>query len=105
MFDELEGILTARPIVHRAPAVIEVAVRTEPVVLAGESIRIEATVTDSKRVALQAHVFDEGGIKVAAPVLQQADEGRLRGSVDALPPVRTPWSSAASAARPRWSRA
>jgi pimeloyl-ACP methyl ester carboxylesterase len=57
--DELEGVLTAKPVVHRAPVGITLGVRLENVALAGELTPIETRVSGGERVALQARVFDE----------------------------------------------
>jgi hypothetical protein len=57
--DELEGVLTAKPVVHRAPVGITLGVQLEDVALAGEPVPITATVTGGERVALQAQVFNE----------------------------------------------
>jgi hypothetical protein len=57
--DELEGVLTAKPLVHRAPVGITLGVQLEDVALAGEPIPITATVIPPERVALQAQVFNE----------------------------------------------
>ena len=98
VLDEIEGILTARPVIHRALARLEIGVRTEPLVLAGEKIAIEASVAGGERVALQVEVRDEGGKQVATVHLRPL-EGEHRAAIDPLPPGayrvvvggRAPW--------------
>jgi len=83
--DELEGILTARPVVHKAATQYELAVRTEPLVLAGEEVVIEATVAGGARVALQAQIIDEQN-KTVTRVPLRSSGGVLRASVEPLSP-------------------
>jgi hypothetical protein len=85
VFDELEGVLTARPVPYRASLGIELGVRTEPLVLAGERVTLEATVVGGERVALQARVIDEGGTPIRAVPLRPAGEVQ-RAVLDPLPP-------------------
>jgi pimeloyl-ACP methyl ester carboxylesterase len=73
--DELEGVLTATPVVHRAPVGITLGVRLEDLALAGEPVPVEATVTGGERVALQARVLDEQGHEVTVVRLQRSGEG------------------------------
>ncbi len=61
VFDEIEGILTAKPVIYRAAPRIQIGVKTEPLVLSGEKIEIEASVAGGERVALQAEVMNEDG--------------------------------------------
>ncbi len=74
VLDELEGILTARPVIHRAPDRIELGVFTEALVLTGEQLSVEATVIGNARVALAARVVDEQGKQVATAALQRSKE-------------------------------
>jgi pimeloyl-ACP methyl ester carboxylesterase len=74
--DELEGVLTAKPVVHRAPVGITLGVQLEEIALAGEPIPIEATVVGGERVALQAQVLDEQGRRVAVVRLRPAGQGQ-----------------------------
>jgi len=85
VLDEIEGILTAKPVVHRAMPRLEVGVRTDPLVLAGEKIAIEASVAGGKRVALQVQVRDEGGKQVATVHLRP-EQGVHRAAIDPLSP-------------------
>jgi pimeloyl-ACP methyl ester carboxylesterase len=85
VLDEIEGILTAKPVIHRATAGLELGVRTEPLVLAGEKIQVEATMASGERVALQAQVMDERGKKVATAPLRGA-KGVHRATIGSLPP-------------------
>ncbi len=82
--DELEGVLTAKPVVHRAPMGITVGVQLDDVVLAGEPIPIEATVSSGERVALRARVFDEQARPVATATLRPSGEGH-RGLLGPFP--------------------
>jgi pimeloyl-ACP methyl ester carboxylesterase len=83
--DELEGVLTAKPVVHRAPTGITLGVQLEDVALAGEPVPIEATVTGGERVALQARVLDEHGRQIALARLRPSGEGQ-RAQLDPFAP-------------------
>jgi pimeloyl-ACP methyl ester carboxylesterase len=85
VLDELEGILAARPVIHRGPPDIELGVRTDPLVLAGENLTIEATVSDRKRIALQAKVIDERGKEVVTTALGPSKEA-YRATLEPLRP-------------------
>lgn len=85
VLDEIEGILTAKPVIYRALPPLEIGVRSEPVVLAGEKISVEATVGGEKRIALQAQVVNELGKKVVTVPLR-ASKGVHRAAIDPLPP-------------------
>lgn len=82
--DELEGVLTAKPVVHRAPTGITLGVQLDDVVLAGEPVPVEATVSGGERVGLQARVFDEQPQPVAAATLRPSGE-RYRGWLGPFP--------------------
>jgi pimeloyl-ACP methyl ester carboxylesterase len=81
--DELEGVLTAKPVVHRAPVGITLGVQLEDVALVGEPVPIVAVVTGGERVALQAKVLDEQGRQLRVVRLrpigdsQRTDLGQL----------------------------
>jgi len=81
VLDELEGILTAQPVIRRASAGVEIGVRTDPLVLAGEPLEVAAEVIGGERVALLATLTDERGRVVAklplrpAGVMQRASFG------------------------------
>lgn len=85
VLDEIEGILTAQPVIHRAVAGLELGVKTEPLVLMGENISVEATVTGGERIALQAQVMDELRQKVVTAPLRAA-MGVQRAVLNPLPP-------------------
>jgi len=85
VLDEIEGILTAKPVVHRAMPRLEVGVRTDPLVLSGEKIVIEASVAGGERMALQTQMRDEGGKQVSVAHLR-SEHGVHRASFDPLPP-------------------
>jgi len=72
VLDEVDGILSARPVIYKAAAGIELGVRTEPLVLAREKVTIEATVVGEARVALQGQVTDEGGKRLCATPFQMS---------------------------------
>jgi hypothetical protein len=76
VLDELEGVLTAKPVVHRAPVGITLGIQLEDVALAGEPILLEATVSGGERVALQAQVLDEQAQSVSVARLRPAGEGQ-----------------------------
>ena len=61
VFDELMGILTAKPVIFRAVGAIEVGVDVNELVLTGEAVEVSATVADGERVGLQARLLDEAG--------------------------------------------
>ncbi|HET6489510.1 MAG TPA: hypothetical protein VFG28_07080 [Syntrophales bacterium] len=83
VLDELEGILTAKPMVYKAASRHELGVRIEPLVLTGERVAVEATVAGGERIALQARVIDEGGNEVATVFLQPSG-GIHRASIEPL---------------------
>jgi pimeloyl-ACP methyl ester carboxylesterase len=61
VLDELEGVLTARPVIHRRLAGPEIGVRTEPLLLLGEPLVVWADLAASKPLGLMAELLDEGG--------------------------------------------
>ncbi|MGE5257785.1 MAG: esterase/lipase family protein [Hyphomicrobiales bacterium] len=85
MLYEIEGILTAKRVIHRGMPQLEIGIRTEPVVLAREKIVVQATVAGGERVALQAEVMNEQGKKVTTVRLRTAN-GVHRSEIDPLPP-------------------
>lgn len=84
LLDELEGVLTARPVIHKGPAAMKLGVRTDPLVLVGEDLSIEATVIDPTKIALQARVIDERGREVARIALGPKE--KYRATLKPLPP-------------------
>lgn len=85
ILDEIEGILTAKPVIYKALPRLEMGVRTEPVVLPGEKIVVQATVAGGGLVALQAEFANEQGKKVASARLRVAEDAQ-RCEIDPLPP-------------------
>jgi pimeloyl-ACP methyl ester carboxylesterase len=61
VFDELMGILTARPRAYRASDQIELGIEVEPLLLAGEPLKVRATVAAGERVGLEARLLAETG--------------------------------------------
>jgi pimeloyl-ACP methyl ester carboxylesterase len=61
VFDELEGILSASEVVHRAPADIPIDVRVAEVLDPGEDLTVEAVFPDGGEVPLEASLVDEAG--------------------------------------------
>jgi hypothetical protein len=70
VFDELEGILTANPVIHMGPTELELSVSVEELLLTGEPIEVSAVVANRARVGLQASAFDEDGRRVGLAQLQ-----------------------------------
>jgi Lecithin:cholesterol acyltransferase len=85
VIDQIEFLLTARPVVHRAGPEIQVGVGVEDVVLAGEPIEVEATLDDPRGVALMAVVHNEAGRQVDMAQLELSSDG-LRVRLDPQPP-------------------
>ena len=54
VFDEIEGILSASEVVHRAPAGLPVDVRVAEVLDPGEELTVEAVFPDGGPVPLEA---------------------------------------------------
>ncbi len=85
VLDELEFVLTAQPVIHRAAFEYELGVHTEPLVLTGEPVVVEATVAGGERIALQARVIDEHDKEVTHVSLRPSG-GVLRASLEPLSP-------------------
>ena len=85
ILDEIEGILTAKPVIRRAAPRLQIGVKAEPIVLAGERIQIHATVAGGERVALEAKVIDELG-KVVKTVRLRTVDGTHCAEIDPLVP-------------------
>ena len=85
VLDEIEGILTAKPNIYRAMSRLEIGIKTEPIVLAGEGIFVEATLAGGERVALLAQIMNERNEKVMTVQLR-ASNGVHRIMLDPLPP-------------------
>ena len=76
VLDELEGVLTARPVIHRGLAGPELGVRTEPLLLLGEPLVVWADVAASKPLGLLAELLDEGGRVVERRKLRVEGSGQ-----------------------------
>ena len=61
VLDELEGVLTARPVIHRGLAGPQIGVRTEPLLLLGDPLVVWADEAASEPLGLMAELLDEGG--------------------------------------------
>lgn len=65
VLDELEGVLTARPVVHRGPSGagggVEIGLRTEPLLVLGDPLEVWAEVAAPTPVGLMAELLEESG--------------------------------------------
>ena len=61
VFDEIEGILSASEVVHRAPVGLPVDVRVAEVLDPGEELTVEAVFRDGDAAPLEAWLIDEAG--------------------------------------------
>jgi pimeloyl-ACP methyl ester carboxylesterase len=96
VLDELEGVLTARPVIHRGLAGPEIGLRTEPLLLLGEPLVVWADLAASKPLGLMAELLDEGGRVVERRKLRV--EGQGQGCVF-QPPRAGAWQVRVGAAR------
>ncbi|MFM7753417.1 MAG: hypothetical protein ACKO58_03370 [Cyanobium sp.] len=76
VLDELEGVLTARPVMHRGLAGPEIGVRMEPLLLLGEPLRVWADVVADAPLGLMAELLEESGRVVAQRKLRVEDSGQ-----------------------------
>ncbi len=83
--DELEGVLTARPIHVRAAGAVELRLDAPELVLAGEPLPVSVTATKDPRVALQIALFDEAGRLIESRV-PRGSGGTVRTEIDDLAP-------------------
>ena len=88
VFDELEGVLTARPVIHRGLAGPEIGVRTEPLLLLGEPLLVSAEVAAREPLGLMAELLDEGGRLVERRKLRVEDSGQGQGQICVFQPPR-----------------
>ena len=95
VLDELEGVLTARPVIHRGLAGPEIGLRTEPLLLLGEPLVVWADLAASKPLGLMAELLDEGGRVVERRKLRV--EGTGQGCVF-QPPRAGAWQVRVGAA-------
>jgi pimeloyl-ACP methyl ester carboxylesterase len=75
VFDEIEGILTASEIVHRAPVGLPVDARVPEVLDPGDELAVEAVFPDGEPVPLEALLVDEAGATVDRERLVKRAEG------------------------------
>jgi pimeloyl-ACP methyl ester carboxylesterase len=75
VFDEIEGILTASEVVHRAPAVLPVDVRVAEVLDPGEELAVQAVFPDGGAAPLEALLIDEAGATIDRERLTKTAEG------------------------------
>jgi pimeloyl-ACP methyl ester carboxylesterase len=75
VFDEIEGILCATQVVHRAPADVPVDVRVTEVLDPGEELTVEAVFPDGGAVPLEALLVDEAGSVADRERLTRRGEG------------------------------
>lgn len=98
VLDELEGVLTARPVIHRGFAGPEIGVRVEPLLLLGEPLLVWADVAADVPLGLMAELLDEDGLLV------ERRKMRLEGSAQSCvfqPPRAGAWQVRVGAAGTR----
>jgi pimeloyl-ACP methyl ester carboxylesterase len=83
--DELEGILTARPVTIRGPQLIGLRVDAPEFALAGEDITVQVTPADTKRTAVRVAVTSETG-RLAESRMLRTGHGTLATTIDGLAP-------------------
>jgi hypothetical protein len=76
VLDELEGVLTARPVIHRGLAGPEIGVRVEPLLLQGEALQVWADVVADAPLGLMAELLEESGRVVAKRKLRVEGSGQ-----------------------------
>jgi pimeloyl-ACP methyl ester carboxylesterase len=76
VLDELEGVLTARPVIHRGLAGPQIGLRTEPLLLLGDPLVVWADVAASEPLGLMAELLDEGGRVVERRKLRVEGSGQ-----------------------------
>jgi pimeloyl-ACP methyl ester carboxylesterase len=75
VFDEIEGVLTASEITHRAPTELPVDVRVAEVLDPGEELTVEAVFPGGGAAPLEALLVDEAGATVDRERLAKRAEG------------------------------
>jgi hypothetical protein len=83
--DQLEGILTSRAKIYMAAAEHQLGVRTDSIVLAGETINVEAKIAKGEKVGLAARIYSERGYEVAVSALKLFGDS-YRAAIDAPAP-------------------
>lgn len=79
VLDELEGVLTARAVIHRSHAGTEIGLRIQPLLLLGEPLLVWAEVAANQPLGLMAELLDEGGRVVERRKLRVEDSGQGQG--------------------------
>jgi len=77
VLDELEGVLTARPVIHRGLAVPEIGVRVESLLVFGEPLRVWADVVAEEPLGLMAELLEESGRVVDQRKLRLEESGQV----------------------------
>jgi hypothetical protein len=85
VLDELDGVLTASPNVHRDLPPTQVGVDVEELLLAGEAIEVRAVVQRSRDAWLAATLLDERDVAVAKVPLEATADGQ-RATLPPQPP-------------------
>jgi pimeloyl-ACP methyl ester carboxylesterase len=75
IFDEIEGVLTASEVVHRAPVGLPVDVRVAEVLDPGDELTVQAVFPDGGAAPLEALLVDEAGVTVDQDRLVKRAEG------------------------------
>jgi hypothetical protein len=75
VFDEIEGILCASEVVHRALADVPIDVRVAEVLNPGEQLTVEAVFPDGGAAPLEALLIDEAGSVADRERLTRKAEG------------------------------
>ena len=95
--DELEGILTARPVKVRAAGVIEAAVDLPELILAGKPLPIRVRLSETRRTAVRITVTDESGHLATARVITPPATTSIEGLAPGVYTVGTTSLSASPA--------
>lgn len=88
VLDELEGVLTARPVIHRSLAGPEIGLRIQPLLLLGEPLLVWAEVAANQPLGLMAELLDESGRLVEQRKLRVEDSGQGQGQICVFQPPR-----------------
>lgn len=85
VLDEIEGILTATPVIPRANNTIDPQVSTPELILAGETLPVQITLPDGVRHAIRITVTDETDHLIDSR-LPRTTNGVITTTVDGLTP-------------------
>ncbi|WBB91406.1 hypothetical protein [Verrucosispora sp. WMMC514] len=83
--DELDGILTARPVIIRAPDAVELQVDVPELIFAGEDLHIKATTVDRSRQPIRITITDEAGHMIDSRT-PKPTSGTITSTIQDLPP-------------------